>query len=325
MKRAHLLALVLALQSQWALGSDDGSVTGGSVIGRVETARAHFVRGVELYRSGAYDAALAEFSRAYDSAPNYRILYNLAQIQAQRHDYVASLELFGRYLDDGRAEISEPRAAAVLGEMAELERRIARLQVESNVDAARLFLNDSPATDLPRGEPLLVNAGIYRLRLEKPGYISAFRTETLTGGDELILTVDLVEQQVDDDVGPPARVDTAPLPLAPDRTAFLASLAVTGTLTGAALTFGVLTHDANVELEQQRDDDSAPRGIVDATRERARTYGVLTNAFGVAAAAALGCTAYFYFSAPAQEAAAGPRLRAELGPHGSQVSWAMEF
>jgi tetratricopeptide (TPR) repeat protein len=47
-------------------------------------ARMRFTRGVKLYHEGSYDAALAEFTKAYRLAPNYRVLYNLAQVQAER-------------------------------------------------------------------------------------------------------------------------------------------------------------------------------------------------------------------------------------------------
>src|SRR5690348_12705741 len=77
------LAILLACAQPAAAATEPGAPDRS-----VRAARSHFQRGVVLYRSGAYDAALAEFSRAYDAAPNYRILYNLAQIQAQKHDYV---------------------------------------------------------------------------------------------------------------------------------------------------------------------------------------------------------------------------------------------
>ena len=91
----------------------------------VAQARQHFARGVELYRGGAYDAALAAFTRAYELAPTYRILYNLAQVQAQRQDYVQALELFARYLGEGaaapaEARIPDARVAEVEAEMTEL-------------------------------------------------------------------------------------------------------------------------------------------------------------------------------------------------------------
>lgn len=325
MKHVYLLVPILAFSSASAVASDDERPADSKVL----VARSHFLRGVELYRSGAYDAALAEFSRAYDSAPHYRILYNLAQIQAQRHDYVASLELFRQYVEQGGAEISEARAADVAGEIAELTRRIARLHVESNVDGARLFVNDGPPVELPLPTPLLVNAGIHRLRLEKPGYLPGYRTVTLTGGDELSFSLDLsAELEMDEEEAPfpaPPEVTQAPLD-APPQTALWASLTATGVLTGGAVTFGVLALGANNELDRQLDDDMAPRGVVAGTRERVRTYALLTDAFGIAAGAALGVSAYLFFSTPSVEPAdEDSRLRAVVTPRGAEMWWTTAF
>jgi tetratricopeptide (TPR) repeat protein len=323
MKPVYLLVPVLVLSSARASASNEAHAVAPNVL----VARSHFLRGVELYRSGAYDAALAEFSRAHDSAPHYRILYNLAQIQAQRHDYVASLELFRQYLEQGAGEISEARAAEVASEMAELTRRIARLHVESNVDGARLFVNDGPPVELPLPAPLLVNAGIHRLRLEKPGYLPAFRTVTLTGGDELSFSLDLsAELEMDEAPSLAALEPPQAPPEAPAQTALWASLAATGVLTGAAVTFGVLALGADNELDRQLADDTAPRGLVEGTRERVRTYDLLTDAFGVAAATALGVSAYFFFSAPsAAPSDEDSRLRAVVTPRGAEMWWTTAF
>lgn len=323
MKPAYLLVPILALAGGRAAASEPAPAES------VDLARSHFLRGVQLYRAGAYDAALAEFTRAYDSAPHYRILYNLAQIQAQRQDYVASLGLFRQYLQEGSSELSDARTAQVEREMEELERRIARLHVETNVDGARLFINDRPPVELPLERPLLINAGIHRLRVEKPGYLAVFRTLTLTGGDERSLSIELGDAiEVDTKEAPlrPPLVVVSPAPEAPDDTALWASLTATGVLTTAAVTFGVLTLGAKNELGQQLGDEAAPRGFVAATRERVRTYALLTDAFGIAAATALGASAYFYFSRPdSQEPGEGSMLRAQVGPEGPRLLWSGEF
>jgi hypothetical protein len=290
----------------------------------VSMARSHFQRGVALYRSGAYDAALAEFSRAYESAPNYRILYNLAQIQAQRQDFVQALELFERYLEAGAGDLPPGRAESVHAEIVELSQRTSRLRVDSNVDGARLYVNDRPGIALPLEHPLVLNAGIHRLRVEKSGYVDAARTVTLAGGDDLSLTLD---------PDPELELDEAPrraeLPVAiPDpppaaRTALWASLAATGALAGAALTFGVLTNRANSELSDRLTRYPANRASVEAERDRVRTLALVTDTFGVAAAAAAGLSAFFYFSSHDDKATSG--LRAQIGPGASSLSWAGEF
>jgi tetratricopeptide (TPR) repeat protein len=53
-----------------------------------------FRRGVKLYRDADYVAALVEFKRAYELAPNFRVLYNLGQTSRQLKDYAAALDAY---------------------------------------------------------------------------------------------------------------------------------------------------------------------------------------------------------------------------------------
>ena len=91
------LACALVLSPSFAAeasdGTEDGALDadamGDQGLARANSfaaARPHFMRGVELYRAGAYDASLAAFTRAYERAPSYRLIYNLAQVKAQRQD-----------------------------------------------------------------------------------------------------------------------------------------------------------------------------------------------------------------------------------------------
>lgn len=297
----------------------------------VAIARVHFRRGVALYRAGAYDAAFADFSRAYESAPNHRVLYNLAQVQAQRHDYVAALALFRRYLDEGATQVPTERAARVRAEMAELEQRVSRLRIEINLDDARLLVDGQPAGDLPRDEPLLLNAGIHRLSVEKAGFVGASRVLTLVGGEESMLNLELTAELDIDDwvVPPPATPAAAPPPPRPrvDRTALWTSLVTTGALAGASVTFGVLTRRANATLEDQLSRFPVQRASVEAGRTRVRTFALLTDGFGAAAAAALGLSTYFFFSTqtPSDEPRTNNGLRAQISPRLSLVTWQGAF
>jgi hypothetical protein len=326
--RAALLlaALMASLLSEPppALAADEPAPEGRA---GVDVGRAHFQRGVELYRSGAYDAALAEFTRANEAAPSYRILYNLGQIQAQRHDYVASHAFFARYLEEGGERVPEGRARSVRDEMQELERRISRLRVETNVDDVSLFIDDRPVALPGRDEPLLLNAGIYLLRAEKDGYVSASRTVTLTGGDDTSVGLELSAELDMDDTPRPAPAPVPPPPPAPvDRSALWASLAATGVLTGATVTFGLLARRANATLDTQLTRMPAPREDIEDSRNRVRTFALLTDICGVAAATALGLTTYFYLSLdePA-EGLAPTGLRPELGRQSASLIWSGDF
>ena len=61
----------------------------------------HFRRGVELFQEEAFRAALAEFQRAYEIAPDYRLLYNIGQTKLELHDYLGAAQSYERYLQAG--------------------------------------------------------------------------------------------------------------------------------------------------------------------------------------------------------------------------------
>jgi tetratricopeptide (TPR) repeat protein len=92
-----------------------------------EAASEHFARGVELYEEGSLGAAVVEFERAYEIAPDYRLLYNLSQVQAERREYVLASKLLERYLLDGGDDIPPERRAKAENEVERLGRSIAEL------------------------------------------------------------------------------------------------------------------------------------------------------------------------------------------------------
>ena len=76
-------------------------------------AAARFQQGVELYREGSYEGALAEFRKAYQISPSYRVLYNIAQTQYALHDYVGAYRSLAQYTTEGLGDITPERRAQV--------------------------------------------------------------------------------------------------------------------------------------------------------------------------------------------------------------------
>jgi tetratricopeptide (TPR) repeat protein len=329
------LALLLGLAAHAApsWGKDDGDATQAGAetddarSGTIELARRHFLHGVEMYRAGAYDAALAAFTRAYELAPTYRILYNLAQVQAQRQDYVQALELFGRYLREGTAapagaNLPESRVAEVETEMTELKHRVAELRVETNVEGAILVVNESRVSKLPLATPLWLNAGIHRMRVEKPGHLPVTKIVTVAGGETPLVSFELERETFPIDLNalPPPRGlhgsaprDVAPAPLM--STAVGVGLVSTGILAATTAVCAVMTYRQSGALDREL--SHYPEGLdeIESARSRLRTLAVLTNVFALASVAAAGVTTYFHLSTPRRE----PRkteLGAGVGPDG---------
>jgi hypothetical protein len=154
---------------------------------------------------------------------------------------------------------------------------------------------------------------------------------TLAGGEDSDVNLELIVELDIDDLTPrlPPPPLPAPAPPAPrvDRTALWTSLVATGALTGATVTFGLLTRRANATLDDQLSRFPAPRASVEAGRTRVRTFALLTDGFGAAAAGALGLSTYFFLStdSASDETPGKNGLRAQIGTRGSSVVWLGAF
>src|SRR5262249_49708450 len=104
--------------------------------------RAHFRRGVDFFKEGDFRAALIEFKRAYALAPNYKVLYNLGQTSLELQDYASALRSFEKYVADGGREIPATRRTQVEAEVERLKKRVARVEVTTNVPDAEIFIDE---------------------------------------------------------------------------------------------------------------------------------------------------------------------------------------
>src|SRR5688572_28689276 len=74
-----------------------------------EEAGSRFRRGVDLFKEADFRAALIEFKRAHELAPNYKVLYNIGQCHLELQDYAGALRAYQGYLDGGGKDISSSR------------------------------------------------------------------------------------------------------------------------------------------------------------------------------------------------------------------------
>ena len=307
MKR-HSILVVLALASIGGFAHADPKPGTAAADPGVGEARDRFLRGVDLYREGSFDAALAEFNKAYQLAPNFRVLYNMAQVQTERHDYVAALKLLAQYLKDGGTEIPADRQAQVQQELTSLKARVTELTVTSNVADAELDIDGAAVGNLPLDKPVLVGAGVRQIQLRKPGYVGNEKTLTVAGGDTM--TVDL--QMQDEPTPAPSPSGSAaeqlavkPLPSDVDAGAsrgpdnhlgFWISAASTVALAGGAVAFGLVTHSANHSLDNALNQFPADPNRLAGLRSDVKRDAALTDGFTAAAIVAAGFTVYFAIS-----------------------------
>jgi tetratricopeptide (TPR) repeat protein len=270
-----------------------------------QNASAHFEKGLELYREGSLDAALVEFERAYALIPNYRLLYNLAQIQAERHEYVAAVGLFEKYLATGGTEIDEARRAEAQQEIDKLRTRISYLMVDSNVAGARLFVNDVQVGTLPLNEAVPINSGVSNIRLESAGYAPASTQLKVAGGERPRLNLPLITSErarANDRASPSAREA--------NYQPFWISAGATLALGGATLGLGLTARAADQDLDAALQQVPLDQAEVDDARAQLKLCAALTDAFAVASVAGLGVALYFLFAPPRAKGAGKETARA---------------
>lgn len=260
----------------------------------------HFERGIELYREGSLDAALVEFERAYESVPDYRVLYNLAQVQTQRGEYVEAISLFEKYLREGGARIVPERRAEVEQDLSKLNGRVARLWVESNTDGAELFVNGKHVGLLPLNQPVLINSGVCEIRVTKPGFEPRIHQVKVAGGEQprvslpltAIPTTPVVVQQPT--MAAPANVR----PQEVSYTPFWVSVGVTAALGGASAGLGYWALQRRADMDDELGKLPANRDLVEARSRDVERFSLWADVCGAAAVLAGGTALYFLLSPP---------------------------
>lgn len=292
-------AMVLVVCSSLAaVAATDAPFSDGSV----EKARVTFQQGVELFHEGSFDAALVEFRKAYRLAPSFRILFNIGQTYFELHDFVNALRTFQQYLAEGKAEIPSSRRAEVEAMLEKLEGRVARLEVQTNVDGAEILVDDVSAGLSPLPFPIMVNAGRRRVTVTREGYAISTRQVDLSLGEEaaMVIHLDRVRPSAAE-VGVAAR--PSPLTMSPPVTArssnaLVISVVATATCTVGATVFGLLALGAKRDFERQLGTYPTSEDRIDSARATMLTYAVVTDVFAVAALAGAGLTAYYLWLSP---------------------------
>jgi len=289
----------------------------------VEEAKQHFKRGVSFYKDGDLDAALAEFNKAYETRPDYRILYNIGQVQAERHDNAAAVKVLRQYLKEGEpGEIADDRRGEVAHTLRDLSKRVGSVTVTANVTDAEVVIDGVSVGAIPLGEPLAVNAGIREFTVRKGGRTAPPRRVTVAGGDVLQLEFRL-KPEVREEGAPIAETSARPR-----RTRVWVAYGAAVALGVGAATFGLLARRADKDLDADLGQFPGDRAQVDDDRSRLKTWAAMTDGFAGAALIAAGIGTYFLLAGPSVSDSEGPPRRSaqiSLLPSGASVSFSDSF
>lgn len=287
---ASVASLVILLAAQHASAQPAGPTPAIEPSSEAEKeARTRFLRGVQLYDDGDFQLALIEFQRVYATVPNYKILYNIGQVQQQLGHYALALRALRKYLDEGGTRIASERRKQVEDDIERLRARTALVSVKTSVPDAEIMFDGET---LARGsvEGTLVDAGVHRLRVAKRGFKADERSITLAGGDVQSFNV-VLEKEPDT-----TRIISAPT--RPTSSEAYIAWSVTGALAVGAGVFGGLALSKANELDQQRNTVGSTTQERDSTKSTAQTFMITADALGAATLIAGGIALYFTIRKP---------------------------
>lgn len=289
----------------------------------LDEAKDRFKRGLALYKEGSLDAALVEFSRAYDLSPSWKILYNIAVVHRDQRNYVEALGAFERFLAGGGKQIDAAKKKEVDAEIDQLRKFVGKLVIAVNVAGAEVRVDDQLVGKAPLAGPIAVNAGKRRVSATAEGRTAASELVTVAGGDEVKVTLSLAEPPKAEPVvlapaaPPPQEPARAPEP-PPSRMTTLSyvGFGAAGALAIGAGVTGFLAQRASKDLSNMEFVGATPSPEVEDQRSKVKRLALTTDVLAGAALATFGVTLYLTLSrTPTREQApAAAQLHLSIAP-----------
>ena len=148
------------------------SATPAPPTANADTAKAHYEKAQQLYATGNYDEAIAEYGEAYRLKPHPNVLYNIAQAYERLLDYAQSVVWFERYLAEAPKDaVERPIVENRLRILRNLPARVSVTTIPEHVHAAVVDVaGKRREADTPTVFKL--PAGPYTIELSQPGWES---------------------------------------------------------------------------------------------------------------------------------------------------------
>ena len=272
LRAVFALVLMLFAVSAWSAPASAGNP-------RMDEAKQHFNRGVDLYDDNDFTGALVEFKRAYEIAQDYHVLFNIAQTQYQVQNYAGALDAFQRYVEGGGSGVDAKRRAYVEKEIQKLRGRVATVKVTVNVPGADVLVDDEKVGTAPLDKPLTVSQGRRKITASASGKPPVSKTIEVAGGDST--SVDLQLESESSSAPPPP--PPPPAPVETHRKVPLVPWIVAGGLfVGAAVT-GTLALVFKSEFDSKLNTYGVTAADINGTHDTAKAFAAASDIFS-------GCT-----------------------------------
>ncbi|WP_437729606.1 kelch repeat-containing protein [Sorangium sp. So ce861] len=162
----------------------------------VAEARAHFERGLDLYRQGAWEPALAEFLASRQDYPTWSATSSAALCLQQLRRYDEALALFETLLADFAQRLPPETRNAAQQAVVRLRGLVGTVDVADAEIGASIMVDGQHRGDYPLPAPLRVGAGSHVIRVYKDGF-EPFETRVDVAGGQVVRILSRLQKLVE--------------------------------------------------------------------------------------------------------------------------------
>jgi tetratricopeptide (TPR) repeat protein len=269
----------------------------------------HFDHAVALYAEADYQGALVEFKRAYATAPNPTVLYNVGETEYQLQDYAGALSAFTRYLSD--APLTASHRGEVEASLEVLRTRVGHLNVVTAPPGADVAIDDVAVGKTPLADRVVVSVGHRKVTASLAGRAPVVRYVDVAADDNASLTLDLPASAPE--VAPPSA--SVPSHEPPPSAHGSDALRTVGWITTVALAagatgVGALALKASSDLQNARNTFPVSQATLQGDADQTRTYSILADSLTIGAVVVGGVTLVAALLSPSRaRAEAAAKLR----------------
>jgi tetratricopeptide (TPR) repeat protein len=278
-------------------------------------ASSHFRRAVDLFQDGLYRPALVELQRAYEIAPNYRVLFNIGQTHMALGEFVEAIQAYEEFLKQGGSEIDAARRSDLQGQLEHLRRNTARLAILVSQVGATVSVDGKEIGKAPLSGEVALSVGQHRISARAEDGASASEEVNVAGGDFRKLTLTLVAPALAQAPTLEAAPPTQKPPMAVRRKWAIGLLASAGALAiaggGLALSAKAANDAYQRELDTQPGDPDAIQSAHDQLSRRSVAADVLFG--GALAVGITGVVLMFVKGRSQADKASAKRVQIQVG------------
>jgi tetratricopeptide (TPR) repeat protein len=275
-------------------------------------AKIQFQQGVLLFEEGKFEQASIAFGRAYELRPNFRILWNLGQVENELEHYAAALVAYKGYIEEGKESVPVERAEEAAIEIERLKPLVGTIVVRCPIEGAKVKVDNEAKGKTPLQEKIFVDLGKHEIKISKGKDIFFEETIKIAGAQELIIEIETEDEATSPSRAPVVAVSPSTKETQegtnigtdesqnPKRVWTWVAFGLGGAAAvGAAITGGLSLSQVG-DIKDQCDNNDCPKNLK-ADADAAATLGNTSTALAIVAAVGVTLGTILYFVEPDSE------------------------